>query len=993
MKPEQITAWALDEASAEERLQLEAELRENPTTQKSAEDTKAFCHFLLAELRDDSLALTDAQRERLKLAATKKTSGTPESTMPQTWAATKKTERTPPKWRTSIGLRLGLAACLTVGCVVVWQQYEQKKERREAALAVKLPEPGDAKMTFQVKMPAASMPGMPVPGDLKRLTAAESGNEPLLRDQHPAMPGATAATQPAGIPGLPVTPPPGSPPSVLTAPSTMTVADKAQLGRLQDELTYGVGIDAAKGLLLADASQASGGVGGGTVVNTVARITGPHSATGPVTQVIPGSMMPSGHGNQGTGSILQTEGGIVLGTGTPTTIDGGWAGPPSVMRAPQFGSAAGTGTLNTGNLALVGAASAAASSGDVFKSGVVTLDVGYDSRNNYSGLTKTGAGTVVLAPASPPPVMLGTAPAGQTAAGPMPASIGGNTNHQRTKMLAKVDDRWEEKVPVQTQIMTVTATGNVTAATGDLASTLPINNPSPDASYFKLNGYDPSTRGLKDQTASGVTESQVRNESYQRILENELKDVAREPLSTFSIDVDTAAYANVRRFLNQGMIPPADAVRIEELINYFPAAEEGPAPGAKEPFGVRVEMAPCPWQPQHRLARIAIKGRELGGERKASNLVFLVDVSGSMDEPAKLPLVQRSLRMLTEQLGEGDRVSMVVYAGSSGLALPPTNGEDKQAILAAIDKLKAGGSTHGSAGIYLAYEQAVANFIKDGVNRVILCTDGDFNVGVNSPEELEKLITKKAKSGVFLSVLGFGSGNLKDHTMETLADKGNGNYAYIDSLSEARKVLVEQMSGTLVTIAKDVKIQVEFNPAAVRSYRLVGYENRLMAKEDFNDDTKDAGEIGAAHSVVALYEVVPANLPPGAEPRPLVDNLRYQQNAPSIPPAQLAEAAKSGEVMTVKLRYKEPDSSLSKLIEVPAKDEGKTLTASTEEFKFSAAVAGFGLLLRDSAYKGTLGWETVRKLALDGKGGDKLGYRGEFLQLIDKARGLKETRE
>ncbi|MBE2282650.1 MAG: von Willebrand factor type A domain-containing protein [Prosthecobacter sp.] len=525
----------------------------------------------------------------------------------------------------------------------------------------------------------------------------------------------------------------------------------------------------------------------------------------------------------------------------------------------------------------------------------------------------------------------------------------------RSKMLAQVDEKWEEKVPKS------------------------------DAYYLEKDLAANREGGVRLQL-----EARSDAESYTRILENELKDVAREPLSTFSIDVDTASYANVRRFLNQNTIPPADAVRIEELINYFPTAEEGPAPTAKEPFAVRVEMAPCPWQPAHRLARIAIKGRELGNERRNSNLVFLVDVSGSMNEPNKLPLVQQSLRMLTEQLGEEDRVTMVVYAGSSGLVLPPTSGDKKSEIIAAIDKLQAGGSTHGSAGIQLAYEQAVAGFIKEGVNRVILCTDGDFNVGVSSPEELEKLITRKAKSGVFLSVLGFGTGNLKDRTMETLADKGNGNYAYIDSLSEARKVLVEQMSGTLVTIAKDVKIQVEFNPAAVRSYRLIGYENRLMAKEDFNDDTKDAGEIGAGHSVVALYEVVPANLPPGAEPRPAVDSLKYQ--TPAIAPAQLAEAAKNGETMTVKLRYKAPDSDLSKLIEMPVKDEGKTLTASSEEYKFSAAVAGFGLLLRDSAYKGSLGWETVRRLALDGKGADKLGYRGEFLQLIDKARGLKETR-
>jgi autotransporter-associated beta strand protein len=525
------------------------------------------------------------------------------------------------------------------------------------------------------------------------------------------------------------------------------------------------------------------------------------------------------------------------------------------------------------------------------------------------------------------------------------------------------------------------AVANGAAETGNYAAM--SKDVKTDAFYFG-NTAMPEERKPAPQSQPGT------GESYTRIIENELKDVAREPLSTLSIDVDTASYANVRRFLNQNMIPPPDAVRIEELVNYFPTAEEGPAHDAKEPFGVRVELAPCPWQPVHRLARIAIKGREMDKDRKASNLVFLVDVSGSMNEPAKLPLVQQSLRMLTEQLGEGDRVTMVVYAGSSGVVLPPTSGEKKEEILGAINRLSAGGSTHGSAGIKLAYEQAVAGFIKGGVNRVILCTDGDFNVGVSSPEELEKLIKHKAKSGVFLSVLGFGSGNLKDRTMETLADKGNGNYAYIDSLSEARKVLVEQMSGTLVTIAKDVKIQVEFNPAAVRSYRLIGYENRLLAKEDFNDDTKDAGEIGAGHSVVALYEIVPANLPAGAEGRPAVDSLKYQ--APAVSPAQLAEAAKSGEMMTVKLRYKEPESDLSKLIEVPTKDDGRTLTASSEEYKFSAAVAGFGLLLRDSSYKGSLSWETVRRLALDGKGADKQGYRGEFLQLIDKARGLKETR-
>lgn len=476
-------------------------------------------------------------------------------------------------------------------------------------------------------------------------------------------------------------------------------------------------------------------------------------------------------------------------------------------------------------------------------------------------------------------------------------------------------------------------------------------------------------------------------ETYTAITENRLTDVRREPLSTFSIDVDTASYANVRRFLNQNTRPPRDAVRVEELINYFPTDEEGPAANAKEPFAVKVEMAASPWQPAHRLARIAIKGKQIGKDRQPSNLVFLVDVSGSMGEPNKLPLVQQSLRMLAEQLGENDRVSMVTYAGGTQVVLASTSGQQKAEIIAAIDRLNSGGSTHGSAGIRLAYEQAVAGFIKGGVNRVILCSDGDFNVGISDPTELETFITEKARSGVFLSVLGYGQGNLQDRTMETLADKGNGNYAYIDSLSEARKVLVEQMNGTLVTIAKDVKIQVEFNPAVIRSYRLIGYENRLLAKEDFNDDTKDAGEIGAGHSVTALYELVPANLPPGTEQRPEVDALKYQQTAPAAEPAApVGDAA--GEALTVKLRYKEPEGSTSQLIEVPVKDDDRALDQAGQEFQFTTAVAGFGLLLRESSYAGTLTWEQVRQLALAGKGSDPLGYRGEFIQLIEKARGL-----
>lgn len=491
------------------------------------------------------------------------------------------------------------------------------------------------------------------------------------------------------------------------------------------------------------------------------------------------------------------------------------------------------------------------------------------------------------------------------------------------------------------------------------------------------------------------TTTSVSGETYTPIYENPFMAVAQEPLSTFSIDVDTASYANVRRFLNSGQRPPADAVRLEELINYFPYAYEGPSDD--KPFAVQVDLAEAPWKPEHRLARIAIKGRVNQQERAPANFVFLVDVSGSMDEPDKLPLVKQSLRMLTERLSTKDRVAIVTYAGSTAVTLPSTAGTEKSKIIEAIDGLGAGGSTNGAGGIRLAYEQAQQHFQKEGVNRVVLCTDGDFNVGISSPEELQKLIEEKAKSRVFLSVLGFGTGNLKDRTMETLADKGNGNYAYIDSLSEARKVLVEQMNATLVTIAKDVKIQVEFNPAQVQAYRLLGYENRVLAKQDFNNDRKDAGEIGEGHTVTALYEIVPANVkfPDG---RPVVDNLKYANN-PAVPAAAPAEAAKaakaapaSNETMTVKLRYKQPLADTSVLMEVPVTDKEKKMADAPGDFKFAASVAGFGMMLRNSQHAGELNWEQIRQLALAGKGSDDLGYRGEFLQLIDKARGIVTDR-
>lgn len=466
----------------------------------------------------------------------------------------------------------------------------------------------------------------------------------------------------------------------------------------------------------------------------------------------------------------------------------------------------------------------------------------------------------------------------------------------------------------------------------------------------------------------------INTESYAPISENGFLGVLKNPLSTFSIDVDTAAYSVVRRYLNERSLPPKDAVRLEELINYFPYAYRPPTDG--KPFAVNVEIASCPWNEEHRLVRVGLKGREIARDKRPpSNLVFLVDVSGSMSDANKLPLLKKCLQMLTQQLSKDDHVSIVVYAGTAGEVLPSTSGADKKQILRALDRLKAGGSTHGSQGIELAYRTAVDNFIPNGVNRVILCTDGDFNVGVTSTGDLMRLIEEKAKSGVFLSVLGFGMGNYKDSTTEMLADKGNGNYAYIDTLEEGRKVLVKQMSGTLVTIAKDVKIQIEFNPTQASAYRLIGYENRLLAKEDFNNDAKDAGDIGAGHSVTALYEVIPAEIPATSG----VDPLKYQRSP------RLTKAAESDELLTLKLRYKEPDSDTSELIEKTVADPGRGYQRASDDFRFAAAVAEFGMLLCDSPQKGEASFKSVRALAKESLGTDAEGYREQFLELVETA--------
>lgn len=480
----------------------------------------------------------------------------------------------------------------------------------------------------------------------------------------------------------------------------------------------------------------------------------------------------------------------------------------------------------------------------------------------------------------------------------------------------------------------------------------------------------------------GINMSTFNTEEYSRIYENQFKDPAGQPLSTFSIDVDTASYANSRRFIKQNSFPPKDAVRIEEFINYF--SYDYPQPDDNHPFSIISETSTCPWNQEHLIVHIGLQGKKIKtGKHIPSNLVFLIDVSGSMNNPFKLPLLQSAFKLLVNQLKGNDRVAIVVYAGAAGMVLPSTPGDQKDRINEAINRLRAGGSTAGGAGIKLAYRVAVDNLISQGNNRVILATDGDFNVGVSSTSQLVRMIEKKREKGVFLTVMGFGMGNYKDSRMEQIADKGNGNYFYIDSLLEAKKVFINELGGTLFTIAKDVKIQVEFNPAKVKAYKLIGYENRLLENEDFNDDTKDAGELGAGHTVTALYEIIPAN---SREKIPGVDMLKYQRKKIS------ARAYKCKELMTVKLRYKKPKGKKSKLIEVTVADNVLKLDKTSDNFRFSSAVAEFGLLLRDSQLKARASYENVLTLAKGAKGTDKHGYRAEFIQLVEMSQLMNNSR-
>jgi len=473
------------------------------------------------------------------------------------------------------------------------------------------------------------------------------------------------------------------------------------------------------------------------------------------------------------------------------------------------------------------------------------------------------------------------------------------------------------------------------------------------------------------------------DESYKGINENGFKTVESEPLSTFSVDVDAASYSNVRRFINNGQLPPADAVRIEEMINYFHYNLAGPT--NNEPVAIHTELSAAPWNSNHRLLRIGLKAKTIANDKlPASNLVFLIDVSGSMYAANKLPLVQSSLKMLVNQLRPQDKVAIVVYAGAAGVVLPATSGDKKTTINNAIDNLQAGGSTAGGAGIKLAYKIAMENFMKGGNNRVMLATDGDFNVGASSDDDMEKLIEKERESGISLSVLGFGMGNYKDSKMETLADKGNGNYAYIDNITEARKTLISEFGGTLFTIAKDVKLQVEFNPGKVQAYRLLGYENRALNKEDFNNDKKDAGDMGSGHTVTAFYEIVPAGVKDDYSGS--VDPLKYQK------PKPVPYTSSSDEMLTIKFRYKQPTSSVSKMSHVEVYDKPIALNSTSTDFRFAAAVAEFGMLLRDSQFKQHSTYDQAIKMARAAKGDDSEGYRAEFIKLAESAKLLNPNK-
>lgn len=607
----------------------------------------------------------------------------------------------------------------------------------------------------------------------------------------------------------------------------------------------------------------------------------------------------------------------------------------------------------------------------------------YDLRVKYVGYREYLTTNIVVAANRPVEVNVKLSPSSQMLEAveiteyktPLIDKFNAGANPVRT------GEELEQMATRNTTTMMATSPGVYSRADG---SNLNIGGGRGQATQYIIDGVQVyGSRGI-NMPQSAIDQLQVQSngtqymnpsvESYKKNPENDFKNVTASPLSTLSIDVDRASYSNIRRFINNKQIPPVDAVRIEEMVNYFDY--EYPTPTGKHPIAIVTELTECPWNKKHQLLHIGMQAEKMQTENlPPSNLVFLLDVSGSMSDPNKLPLVVESMKLLVQNLREQDKIAIAVYAGSAGLVLEPTSGANKQKIFEALDKLHAGGSTAGGAGIKLAYKTAQKNFIKNGNNRVVLATDGDFNVGISGDNELEDLITKEREKGIFLTCLGYGMGNYKDSKLEVLADKGNGNYAYIDDIAEAKKTLVKEFGGTIYTVAKDVKTQIEFNPAKVKGYRLVGYENRILNAEDFKDDKKDAGEMGAGHTVTIIYELIPAGK--NSKDMREVDELKYQHQH---------TVSHTDELATIRFRYKKPDGDKSTEMQHVVADNELSLQDSHENVRFATSVAMFGMLLKDSQHKGKSSYDMILSLANDSKGQDKEGYRAEFLTLVESVK-------
>lgn len=945
------TAWALDELPADERAAFEQQLDADPQLAALAEDTKTFCGLLGHTLREPVPSLAERDRAELFAAA-----GKPRRRKSVIWIP----------WAAGAA-----AACVAGG---VWWQNQQQDSRLVANVltTTRVMDAPAPRMLAEPAPAAAPVPGIPVvsnavetikpemPKPLFAGTPLPDANPPKNLDQ--SVKPVLQMTVPAGV-------------KLISAGKPATTSDPAPLGEMS---------------LLTDGDK--------------------QGDDGYFVDLLPGKQWVQIDLGQSMEIHLiwlwhfHKQAVVFKDVVIQISDDADFQKSATVFNNDEdnssgFGAGTDMSWVETNNGRPIPVKAVTGRYVRLYSNGRNIDDTNQYLEVEVYGRPPAATPPALIAAAAPPPAP----PATPAPAEPLLAQLAQNETAPERARMDALTEVPPASGPAPAAAAPQRAKADIAAVESDITirpempkplfagTPLPLTWAAKPARGSDLSQLASASeaRSFSGESIAPPIPQESGTESYQQLAENAFRTVTKEPLSTFSIDVDTASYSNVRRFLNQGQAPPAAAVRLEELVNYFPYNYPQPVDG--KPFAVNVEMTSAPWNANHRLARIALKGKEIAqGERPPANLVFLVDVSGSMDSDNKLPLVKKSLRFVVERLTDRDSVSLVTYAGVSGVALPATSGSDKARILAAIDSLGAGGSTNGASGIETAYAQAALRFHREGINRVVLATDGDFNVGTTSHGDLLSLITEKAKSGVFLSVLGYGMGNIKDDTLELLADKGNGNYAYIDSLSEARKSLAEQLNGTLVTIAKDVKIQIEFNPAVIHSYRLMGYENRMLAKEDFNDDKKDAGEIGAGHTVTALYELVPVGAP--EERVTTVDELKYQQRAEvplPVPPATPVPAANpSGETMTVKLRWKAPDADQSQLMEVPVKDAGGNIAAASQDTRWAVAVAGFASLLNDSRFPG-LSWDRVRELAKAAKGEDPNGYRGEFLQLLDKAESVK----